>query len=138
MSNLTPYLHLRGTARAALEFYASVFGGEPEILTFAAGGMPDETPDAVMHGFVRGANGFELMGSDVPDRPGFESLTDAGNITLSLSGTDEAELTGWYEALSDGGEVLSPLAKAPWGDSFAEFVDRFGIRWLINIAAPAA
>jgi PhnB protein len=27
-----------------------------------------------------------------------------------------------------------PLEAAPWGDTFGMVVDRFGIRWLVNIS----
>jgi PhnB protein len=31
--------------------------------------------------------------------------------------------------------VPQPLEPAPWGDEFGMLVDRFGITWLVNIAA---
>jgi PhnB protein len=61
-------------------------------------------------------------------------LNQGSNISISLSGDDEAELTGYYEKLTEGGTVVEPLAKAPWGDSFGMAIDRFGIQWLVNIA----
>lgn len=30
-----------------------------------------------------------------------------------------------------------PLEKQVWGDTFGNFVDRFGIHWLVNIAGAA-
>ena len=29
-----------------------------------------------------------------------------------------------------------PLEKAPWGDTFGMCMDKFGIRWLVNVTAP--
>jgi len=29
-----------------------------------------------------------------------------------------------------------PLAKVPWGDTFGQLADKFGITWLANISAP--
>ena len=43
-SQLNPYLNFNGNARQALEFYASVFGGDLTLNTFAdfgAQGSPD-------------------------------------------------------------------------------------------------
>jgi len=74
-----------------------------------------------------------LMGSDTPNSMDY---TSGSSISISLSGDDEAELTGYYEKLVDGGSVTEPLAKAPWGDSFGMAVDRFGTNWLVNIAGP--
>jgi PhnB protein len=69
MSVLNPYLNFRGTAKEALEFYHSVFGGELTVSSFAELGM-DDVPEAerglVMHGQLETPAGFTLMGSDVP------------------------------------------------------------------------
>ncbi|MFT4211922.1 MAG: VOC family protein [Microbacterium sp.] len=134
MALLTPYLHFSGDAREAMTFYASVFGGEPQFMTFGSGGMPGADPDAIMHSYL-GADEIELMGSDLPADERFDAFRKNGNITLSLSGPDEARLTELWDALSAGGEITTPLAKAPWGASYGDFIDRFGIRWLVNIGA---
>lgn len=132
---LTPYLHFSGNAKEAMGCYAAVFGGEPEFLTFEAAQMPGQPAGAIMHSFLRGDNGFELMGSDLPEGVhGFERYHQNGNVTVSLSGDDEALLTSYWERLSVGGTVGQPLQKAPWGDSYGDFIDRFGIRWLVNIS----
>jgi len=74
------------------------------------------------------------MGADVPS-----SMAITANSTVSLSGDDEETLTGYYNQLSDGGTIAEKLAKAPWGDTFGMFTDKFGVPWLVNIAGtPAA
>ena len=40
MTRLNPYISFRGTAREAMEFYQSVFGGELTLSTFADFQMP--------------------------------------------------------------------------------------------------
>ena len=132
-SVLNPFLGFRDTARPALEFYRSVFGGELVINTFGESGMSDDAAlaDHVMHGQLTTAQGFTLMASDTPPSM---PLTVGDSVSVSLSGDDHAELSGFYEKLSDGGTVTVPLAAAPWGDSFGMCVDRFGIHWLVNIA----
>jgi PhnB protein len=57
------------------------------------------------------------------------------NVSLSLSGEDDEELTGYYDKLSEGGNASMPLSKAPWGDKFGMLTDKFGIQWLVNISA---
>jgi PhnB protein len=37
---------------------------------------------------------------------------------------------------SEGAEILQPLTKAQWADSFGMLQDKFGITWLVNISAP--
>lgn len=134
MTILNPYLNFRGNAREAIEFYKSVFGGELTISTFGEAGMPvdpSET-DQVMHSQLEAPNGLNLMAADSPSH--FE-FTPGNNISVSLSGTDEAELTGYFNGLLEGGTVDEPLVKAPWGDTFGMLTDKFGIHWLVNITA---
>jgi PhnB protein len=132
---LTPYLSFRDNAREAMEFYQTVFGGELTVSTFGdfqASDDPEEQ-NKVMHSQLTSPGGLVLMGADTPNSMEYSPGTA---ISISLSGDDEPELTGYYEKLTDGGTVTEPLAKAPWGDSFGMCVDRFGINWLVNIAGP--
>ena len=134
---LTPYVSFRDNAREAMEFYKSVFGGELTVSTFAdfhASEDPAEQ-DKVMHSQLTSPGGLVLMGSDTPNSMDY---TSGSSISISLSGDDEAELTGYYEKLAESGKVTEPLAKAPWGDSFGQLDDRFGIHWMVNIGGTAA
>ncbi len=134
-TQLNPYLSFRDNAREAMEFYQSVFGGELTISTFAEFQASDDPAeqDKVMHSMLTTDGGLVLMASDTPDRMGY---TPGSNVSLSLSGENEAELRGYWERLSDGGTVAMPLAPAPWGDTFGMCSDKYGINWLINIAVP--
>jgi PhnB protein len=133
---LNPYLNFRRSAREAMDFYASVFGGEVQRSTFAEFQMAQDPADAdlIMHSQLTSPVGLTLMAADVPAHM---DLNEGSNISVSLSGDDEAELTGYWEKLVDGGTVIEPLSKAPWGDSFGMAVDKYGIQWLINIAGNA-
>lgn len=134
VSRLNPYLGFQDSARAALEFYRDVFGGNLTISTF--GDMGDkEAPGAelVMHGLLETAKGFTLMAADTP--PGME-YHPGSSISVSLSGDDAEELRGYWDGLSAGGRVTVPLEKQMWGDEFGMCVDRFGISWMVNIGAP--
>lgn len=132
--SLNPYLHFDGQAREALDFYASLFGGTPEVMTFAAFTEPN-SPDAdrVMHGFLRGSTGIELMAADSPSDQPITGQGD-GRITCTLSGDDEEALTQYWSGLSDGGQIQVPFEKQMWGDVFGMCVDRYGIAWMINVA----
>ena len=61
--------------------------------------------------------------------------TSRATESLSLSGDDEAELRGYWDGLTEAGTVAVPLEKAPWGDNFGMCTDRFGVPWMVNIAA---
>lgn len=132
-SKLNPYLSFKDNAREAMDFYKSVFGGTLTTNTFkdlGASQDPSED-DLVMHSSLDVPNGITIMASDTPARMEFSGHT---GFSMSLSGDDEAELTGWFNNLAAGGTVTMPLNKAIWGDTFGMCVDRFGVNWLVNIA----
>jgi PhnB protein len=135
-TTLNPYLNFRDGTREVMDFYASVFGGELTLSTFAEnGGMgqPESEQGKVMHSQLRTRGGMTLMAADVPS-----SMEVSANGTVSLSGDDEAELRGYWDGLVEGGSVTVPLEKAPWGDSFGMCTDRFGVDWMVNIAGGGA
>jgi PhnB protein len=132
-TQLNPYLMLPGTAKPAIAFYADVFGGTPEVMTFADMAPPGEAaPDGVMHAYLP-VPGGSLMISDLP--PGSEPEPISG-IAISLSGDDEPVLRGWFERLSAAGVTEVELSPQAWGDTFGMCTDQFGVKWMVNIGAP--
>jgi PhnB protein len=136
-AQLNPYLSFKDNARQAMEFYKGVFGGKLQMSTFKeyhASKDPAED-NKIMHSVLEGENGIVFMGADTPNameyRPG-------RNMSMSLSGDNEELLRGWFEKLSAGGKAGQPLTKAPWGDTFGMFTDKFGVEWLVNITGPKA
>jgi PhnB protein len=131
---LNPYLSFDGDAREAMQFYERVFGGELSLHTFGELGPGGaEHADRIMHGMLSTAQGFTLMGSDMP--PGAEH--HPGNTyAISLSGDDERELRGFWDQLSAAGTVTVPLERQVWGDVFGMCTDRFGVTWMVDIAQP--
>jgi PhnB protein len=132
-TQLNPYLSFKDSARQAMEFYQSVFGGTLTVNTFKeyhASEDPAEG-DKIMHSVLEAPNGITFMASDTPNqmeyRPG-------ANISMSLSGNNAAELSAYFAQLSAGGTVAMPLEKAPWGDSFGMCTDQFGVNWMVNIS----
>jgi PhnB protein len=134
-SRLNPYITFPGNAREAMQFYEQVFGGTLTVSTFGEFGGDAPNPEGVMHAMLETDSGFTLMASDMP--PGMEH-SPGNNITISLSGDDDAELRGYWERLSAGGAVTMPLEKQMWGDEFGMCTDRFGVAWMVNISQPQA
>ena len=128
-SKLNPYLQFKDNARDAMTFYHGVFGGDLNISTFGEFGGDG---DGIMHSQLDAPNGFTLMASDTPD--GMDYRGPGGNITISLSGDDDADLRSYWDKLADGGTVMMPLEKQMWGDEFGMLTDRFGTAWMVNIA----
>jgi uncharacterized glyoxalase superfamily protein PhnB len=65
---MNPYLSFRGDARAAMELYQDVFGGDLQLNTFGEYNAAEDPVDAekVMHARLAAPGGFLLMASDVP------------------------------------------------------------------------
>ena len=129
-SRLNPYISFPGTAREAMEYYESAFGGTLVVNTFGEYGG-SENPEGVMHAQLETDGGFTLMASDMP--PGME-FQPGNNMAISLSGDDEGELRGYWDRLADGGTVTMALEKQMWGDVFGMCIDRYGVSWMVNIA----
>jgi PhnB protein len=141
MSVLNPYLNFRGEAREALDFYHSVFGGDLTVSSFSDLGMeelPESERDLVMHGQLETPAGFTLMAADTPGHMEYARGTNQFGISLSGPSDDDAQLRGYWQKLGEGGTIIEPLATAPWGASFGMLTDKFGVSWLVNIAAHAA
>jgi len=134
-STLNPYLSFSDNARAAMEFYQTVFGGKLTMSTFKefhASQDPGED-NKIMHSTLEAENGITFMASDTPSNMEYRPGT---NMSMSLSGDNAAELSEYYEKLSAGGTIGMPLEKAPWGDMFGMLTDKFGVSWLVNISSP--
>lgn len=137
-SKLNPYVSFQGNTREAMEFYKTIFGGELTLSTFGEAGMTDHgvEPDGIMHAMLVADNGITLMAAD--SATGMREFIAGTNMSISLSGDNEEELTGYYNKLIEGGKVDQPLTKAPWGDTFGMCIDKFGIFWMVNIAGSKA
>jgi PhnB protein len=130
-SRLNPYLTFDGNARAAMEFYQSVFGGELVVNNVGDfGGADPALADKVMHAQLETEAGYTLMGSDTMPGMPFEQGT---SMTISLSGDADSPLRDYWDKLADGGTITVPLEKQMWGDEFGQLTDKFGVPWLVNI-----
>ncbi|WP_244932309.1 VOC family protein [Nocardioides sp. W7] len=133
------HINLRGTAREALEFYQSVFGGEIAAVTYRdAHSVTDESEaDQVMWGQVASADGFHVMAYDVPAaRP---LLAGVAPYFISVRGADSEEITAYWTRLTDdgaGSTVVVPLAPAGWATLYGMATDRFGVTWVLDVLAP--
>lgn len=132
MIRLNAYFHFKDTAREAMEFYQSVFGGKLDTTTFKAGGVPSDQADEnlLMHAMLEGDNGITIMAADTPKHMEYNP---GGTVSMSLSGHEEEILKGYWDKLSQGAKINQPLEKAPWGDTFGMLTDKYGIEWMVDI-----
>jgi PhnB protein len=133
-SKLNPYISFKDNAREAMEFYKSVFGGTLQMNTFKEFNASENPGDdnKIMHAELETSSGMTIMASDTPARMAYEP---GNTIRLSLTGDNESELRRYYDKLVQGGKADMPLNKSQWGDTFGMVTDKYGIEWMVNIAA---
>ncbi|WP_194814174.1 VOC family protein [Nocardia sp. XZ_19_385] len=129
----TTHLNFRGDARAALEFYHSVFGGDLAVVTYADAGNLGEAPDQVMWGQVRADNGFHVMAYDVPTPLPYDQ--GENSFFVSLRGETVEEVTAYWNQLAADATVVIPLGPAGWAHAYGMLRDPFGIVWVLDVVS---
>jgi PhnB protein len=129
------HLNFRGDARAALEFYQSVFGGELVVITYAdAHNVQDPAEaDQIMWGQVTADNGFRVMAYDVPSAT--EWNRGENPFFVSVRGNTDEEISGYWRGLAEGATIVQDLAPAGWATLYGMLEDRFGIVWVLDVVA---
>ena len=135
----TTHVNLRGTAREALTFYQSVFGGDLVAVSYRDAHSVTEEAEAeqVMWGQVQSGAGFHVMAHDVPAARSHDA--GVAPYFVSVRGADADEVTGYWEALTaqgSGTTVVVPLAPAGWAPLYGMATDRFGVTWVLDVAVP--
>lgn len=130
----TVHLNFRDQARAALEFYQGVFGGQLAVVTNADAHAVAHPADAerVLWGEVRSEGGFHVMAYDVRE----EQTHAAGDraFFVSVRGTEAAEVTRYWQGLAAGGTVVVDLGPSGWSPLYGMVTDRFGVTWVLDVA----
>jgi PhnB protein len=137
MSRVNVYLNFPGTTEEAFEFYRSVFGGEfagfQRMSEVPGMELPPEAGNLIMHVALPLFGDTLLMGTDVVESMG-HTLRTGDNISISLEPDSLEQTQAIFASLSDGGSEIVPLEKMFWGAYYSSFIDRFGIRWMLNFA----
>jgi PhnB protein len=131
MAQLSPYLNFFGSAKEAVEFYKSVFGGDLDIQLVGDTPMAEQMPDAkdkVMHAALT-APGVKLFASDMGSQ---ETSVPSELVTLTLECSSQEEIESLFGKLSQGGTVGHDLKEEFWGAVYGDLTDRFGVRWMFN------
>jgi PhnB protein len=130
-----PYLFFDGRCDEAIAFYRRAIGAEVTMLMrFQDSPDPAMAPpggaDKIMHAALR-IGETTVLASDgrCQGQPTFEGFA------LSLNAADEADAERLFGALSEGGQVRMPLAKTFFSSRFGTLADRFGVTWMVYVAA---
>jgi PhnB protein len=134
------YVSFTGRCEEALEFYKKSIGAEVTGLM-----RWKDSPDSAM----KPLPGFEekIMNAAfrigetelmADDGMGHEKQTEFKGMRLAIEVADDAEAKRVFAALGEGGAVQMPLMKTFWTSSFGMLTDKFGVPWMLNVAAPSA
>ena len=134
-------LSFKGQCREAFEFYATALGGEITAADPYGEGPPDmpvrpEYKNWLMHCWLKVGN-QAIMGADIPPEfgPNIDKPKNGFDVTLHTESVDEAR--HWFETLSSGGRVIMPFAETFWSPGYGNFIDKFGVPWMVNVIPPA-
>jgi uncharacterized glyoxalase superfamily protein PhnB/uncharacterized protein YndB with AHSA1/START domain len=140
-ARVSSYLNFDGKTEDAFLFYRSVFKTEflgKGIERFGdipakAGNpaIPEEIKNMVLHVELPILGGHILMATDAPKEMGM-TLTQGNNMHICVEPETKAETKRLFDALSEGGNIVMPLADMFFGAYFGECTDRFGINWMFN------
>jgi PhnB protein len=143
MAKVSIYLNFPGNTEEAFNFYKSVFktNWASPIMRMkdipAQPGMPpisEKDANAVMHVSLPILGGTLIMGTDMLESMG-QKLVVGNNTTISLEPDTKEEADRLFNALSKDGADIAPMRQEFWG-YWGCCKDRFGIRWMFNVAAP--
>ena len=132
---IEPYLVFQGRCDEALAFYSERLGATAEVAMRFGDvpglGGPPHAAGKVMHAVLR-IGDSSVLASDGPSngQPRFEGFS------LALSAASDGEAETLFAALSDGGQVQSPMGPTPFASRFGIVTDRFGVTW--NVVCQAA
>lgn len=126
---ITPFLMFEGQAEEAINFYTALFPSS-EIISITHYG-PDEPGEegTVMHAFFS-LNGQKYMCIDSNVEHAF-SFTPA--LSLYVTCDTEDEVDELFKELTQGGEILMPLAAYPFSEKYAWVNDRYGVSWQLSL-----
>jgi PhnB protein len=132
-----PYLFFEGRCEEAIEFYRKALGAEVTMLMrFKESPEPPQpgcepsSGEKIMHASFK-IGETRLMASDGR----CSGKTNFEGFSLAISVKTEAEADRLFAGLTDGGRVHMPLAKTFYSPRFGMVADRFGILWMIMVAA---
>ena len=126
-------LAFNGQCREAFELYEKALGGKISIMNTFGGSdaklLPGSTasaPEQIRFAELQIGN-YAILGNDVPE-PEYRYM-QGFNIALHVKTAAEARQI--FDALSQGGQIVTPLSDVAWSSAFGIVTDRFGTPWLI-------
>ena len=134
---LIPTIHFPGTCKEAITLYQKALHAEVTGMVYygdaPAGSNWGEkgNADRVMHAEMVVA-GSRVNACDVK-----ETVSSNGMCLLALVFDAADEISAAYQALKEGGNIITELSPQFWSGMYADVEDRFGVRWQLMLKANA-
>lgn len=130
------YLNFDGRCEEAVEFYRKALGAQVEMMLRMKDSpepvdpsrIPPGSENKIMHTSFR-------IGDTTIQASDFASSNKANfqGFSLALRVKNAAEATRYFNALSDGGKVQTPLIQTFFSPRFGVVTDRFGVSWMVLV-----
>jgi predicted 3-demethylubiquinone-9 3-methyltransferase (glyoxalase superfamily) len=122
---ITPHLWFDTQAKAAAEFYVSLFPNSAVEHLTVLRDTPSGDSDMVT---------FTLAGQPFMAISAGPFFTPNPSVSFIVNCATAAEVDVLWAQLSDGGTALMPLDAYPFNPHFGWVQDRFGISWQVSVA----
>jgi len=124
-----PFLMFEGSAEEAMTMYTSLFEDSEIINMLHYGADESGVEGSVLHATFS-VKGQEFMASDSNVKHNF---TFTPSISIFVTCDSEEEIEVAYAKLSQGGEILMPLAAYSFSAKFGWVNDKFGVSWQLSL-----
>ncbi len=133
---IASYLTFSRNCEEAFEFYKSVFGGE-YIFLVRYGDVPSEfildESDGKLIKHAELALGEDCIIHGMDLLPSMGRVIHGNNLAIMITLSSKDEALRLFKELAEGGTIPENQEKAPWGELFTGFIDKFGVPWMINL-----
>jgi PhnB protein len=135
--DLNNYLYFNGNCEEAFKFYEKTLNAKINTLMPHKGSpaedrVPAEWGSKILHAHMT-VGKATLMASDAP--PNHYAKPQGFSINIEVEDPTEAERI--FKAMSEGGNVVMPIAETFWAVRFGMLNDKFGIPWMVNCGNKA-
>ena len=136
-TGIQPYVFFGGRCEEALAFYKSELGAQVDMVMHYKDSPEPHPPGMLAPGFENKVmhTTFRIGGATLMASDGCEEGAKFDGFSLSLAVPTAADADRAFAALAVGGQVKMPLTKTFWSPRFGMLTDRFGVSWMVSVAA---
>jgi len=136
---VSPYLVFNGTCIEAIELYEKAFNTNADFCKYKDAppnddltlqtGLQTGCEEFIMHATLPIGSERIYLCDTTPDSPA--AFSNGVAVCVELDTVEEMKSV--FEVLSEGAKIFYDLGETFWSKYYAEFEDKFGIKWSIMI-----